>query len=58
MNSLTFAIVVFLGINVLLVVTAIQHRRHARLTDRRHCGRCQSVSPGVARFCGRCGRKF
>ena len=43
---------------VLLVVTALQHRRHAARTDNRLCRGCGEAHPSHARFCRRCGKPF
>jgi rRNA maturation endonuclease Nob1 len=38
-----------------LVVTAMQSRHHAALTDRKRCRFCGAIFAADARFCGRCG---
>ena len=47
--------VVLAVVVVLLVVTALQHRRHAAMTDARLCRACGESHPSHARFCRRCG---
>ena len=40
----------------LLILTALQHRRHAGATEQRMCRSCALPHPPFARFCRRCGR--
>jgi hypothetical protein len=40
----------------LLILTALQHRRHAGSTEQRMCRSCALPHPPFARFCRRCGR--
>lgn len=47
-----------LVIVILLVVTAMQHRGHARETDLRVCRGCGTAHPSFAHFCRMCGRKL
>lgn len=47
--------VVFSVVVVLLVLTALRHRRHAAATDTRLCRACGESHPPHARFCRKCG---
>lgn len=49
--------VVLAVVVVLLVVTALQHRRHAGGTENRLCRVCGETHPSHARFCRRCGKQ-
>lgn len=42
----------------LLIVTAIQSRRHARNTNSKLCPGCGTTHPGFAEYCRTCGRKL
>jgi ribosomal protein L40E len=50
----TFWVIVAVVV-VMLVVTALQHRRHAAETANRLCRACGEGHPPHARFCRRCG---
>ncbi len=59
MNSFFMVTAICLaGMLFALVKTAMDHRVEAKRSDRRICKRCQATSPGVARFCSRCGKQF
>ena len=56
LNRLMFFLII--GMILLLVITAKQHRRHAALTDRKQCRQCGARYGAEAIYCGRCGRAF
>jgi ribosomal protein L40E len=43
---------------VLLVATAVQHRRHSAQTDQRLCRSCGTSHPAFAEYCRRCGKRL
>lgn len=51
-----FLVLLAIGL-ILLLITAYQHRRHARRTDVRTCAGCGTGNPGFAEYCRHCGRK-
>lgn len=56
---LTLGVVIALGLaGLLLIVTALQHRRHAGESDVRLCPGCSTPNPTHAAFCRKCGRKI
>lgn len=61
MSSGPFNLVVIVGVTVavlLLIITAIQSRRHARMTNSKLCPGCGTTHPGFAEYCRNCGRKL
>jgi ribosomal protein L40E len=43
---------------LLLIVTALQHRRHASESDAKLCPGCATPNPTHAEFCRKCGQKI
>jgi ribosomal protein L40E len=54
----SLVVVVIAVAAVVLVVTAIQSRRHVARTDMRLCKECGTVHPTFAAFCRKCGQKL
>jgi hypothetical protein len=53
MNAFWITVAIVL---LLLLITAVQHRRQIDETVQRPCRSCGTAHPPFARFCRRCGR--
>jgi ribosomal protein L40E len=59
MSWLTLGVVAALVIaGALLIITALQHRRHASESDVRMCPGCATPNPTHAEFCRKCGKRL
>lgn len=58
-SGLSLLVILLVAVAVLLlVITAMQSRRHTRLTNSKLCPGCGTTHPGFADYCRTCGRKL